>query len=68
MSGRNNIKKKYEVANYISDNGDSMYAAPVEESRGGQIFYSLDAIRDIINEELDKRLGPWVNKNNYEDE
>ena len=67
MSNTKNNKKKYEIANHISDNGDSVYAAPVEESRGGQIFYSFDVIRDIVNEELDKRLGP-SEKNNIENE
>lgn len=63
MSSANNNKKKYEVINHISDNGDFIYAAPIEEIPDGQTYYSLEAIRDIINEELDRRFGPWVNNN-----
>jgi hypothetical protein len=64
MSIKNNTNKKYEIANFISDNQDSVYAAPVEELPGGQVYYSLDAIKEIVNEELDKRLGPSKNNIN----
>jgi hypothetical protein len=53
-----NNRKKYEEMNFVPDDGDSVYPLPTEEARGGQIFYSLDIIRDIVNEELNKRLGP----------
>jgi hypothetical protein len=56
--------KDYEKVNYISDNGDSIYAAPIEDlPGGGQAYYSLNVIREIIKEELDRRLGPSLNKN-----
>lgn len=58
--------KKYEIANHISDNYDSIYAAPIEESRGGQIYYSLEAIREIVNQEIDRRFGPYK-KNRMDD-
>lgn len=60
--------KDYEKVNYVSENGDSIYAAPTEESRGGQAYYSLNVIREIVKEELDRRLGPSLNKNEDVDE
>jgi hypothetical protein len=54
--------KKYEVANFIPNDGDSIYPVPIEELPGGQIYYSLDIIKEIINEELDKRFGPSQKK------
>ena len=53
----NNKNKKYEVENHISDNQDSIYALPIDEVKGGQVYVSEDKIRDIVKEELDKRLG-----------
>ena len=65
---KNNIKKKkYEIANYISDNGDSIYALPIDQIIGGQIYVSEDKIRDIVKDELNHRLGPSLNKNNQND-
>ena len=49
--------KDYEKINYVSNNGDSIYAAPIEDLPGGQAFYSLNVIREIIKEELDRRWG-----------
>lgn len=62
----NNNKKKYEVTNHISDDYDSIYALPIDEVVGGQIYVSEDKIRDIVNEELDRRFGPSIN--NIEDD
>ena len=65
------LKKKnkdYEKVNYVSDNGDSIYAAPIEDLPGGQEYYSLNVIREIIKEELDKRFGPSINNKFTEDE
>jgi hypothetical protein len=62
----NNNKRKYEVENHISENGDSIHALPIKELTGGQIYVSEDKIRDIVKEELDKRFGPSIN--NMEDE
>jgi hypothetical protein len=53
----NNKKIKYEDWNIVSNDGDSIYALPIEQLEGGQIYVSEDKIRDIVNEELDKRLG-----------
>ena len=50
--------KDYEKINYVSNNGDSIYAAPIEDLPGGQAYYSLNVIREIIKEELDHRFGP----------
>lgn len=64
-----NTKKKYEVWNHISDNGDSISAAPIKELPGGQIYVSLDALDDIIEKELDKRFGPCKkNRADYDNE
>ena len=49
---------QYESLNVVSDNGDSIYSPVLEELfQGGQMYVSEDKIRDIVNEELDKRLG-----------
>ena len=66
MSSDNIKNKKYEVANHISDSGDSIYAAPIEEFRGGQTYYSLDVMNEIVEKELDRRLGPC--KKNLDDD
>ena len=58
----NNKNKKYEVRNHVSDNGDSISAVPIKELPGGQIYVSENKIRDIVKEELDRRLGPSLNK------
>lgn len=57
MSTYNNKKKKYEVWNYVPEDRDSILELPIEEVIGGQVFVSEEKIRDIVNEELDKRLG-----------
>ena len=49
--------KNFEKVNYVSKNGDSIYVAPNEDFLGGQAFYSLNVIREIIKEELDGRWG-----------
>ena len=51
--------KNYEVFNVVSETGDSIYFPPpmAELVGGGQVYVSKDEIRDIVNEELDKRLG-----------
>jgi hypothetical protein len=55
MSAKN---KKYELANYISDSGDSIYALHIDQVVGGQVYVSEDKIREVVNEELDRRFGP----------
>lgn len=55
----NNNKKKYRVWNHVSDDGDSIYAAPLEDLPGGQTYVLEDKMRDLINEELDKRFGKF---------
>ncbi len=54
MSTKN---KKFEFANHVSDNGDSISAAPIKELPGGQVYVSLEALDEIVEKELDKRLG-----------
>ena len=56
--------KDYEKVNYVSNNGDSIYAAPIEDLPGGQAYYSLNIIREIIKEEFDRRFGPSLNNKN----
>jgi hypothetical protein len=57
----------YEHASCISETGDSIYSPEFEERNGGQIFVNESKIRDIIKEELDKRLGPsHNNKEEYD--
>lgn len=63
----NNNKRKYENLNFVSYYGDSIYALPIEQLQGGQVYVSEDKIRDIVKEELKKRLGP-SRKNNFENE
>ena len=68
MSITNNNKKgKYEDLNFVSNDGDSIYALPIEQLQGRQVYISEDTIRDIVKEELDKRLGPAI-KNNFEND
>lgn len=55
----NNNKKKYEVANYVSDDRDFISAAPIKELPGGQTYISLDALDEIVEKQLDKRLGAF---------
>ena len=60
----NNNTKKYELINVVSETGDSIYTIPSINrlacivGEGEEIYISLLEIRKIINEELDKRLGP----------
>ena len=54
----NNKKRKYEDLNFVSNDGDSIYALPIEQLQREQVYVFEDKIRDIINEELDKRFGP----------
>jgi hypothetical protein len=57
---KNNNKKifDYEVTNHIPDSADSIYSPEFEDRLGGQVFVSEDKIRDIVNEELEKRFDP----------
>lgn len=66
----NNNNNKYESFNIVSETGDSIFdASTIEESiikmngDGGQIFVAEDKIREIVKEELDKRLGILSNTN-----
>lgn len=61
MSSITNNKKKinYEDVNLVSKDGDSIYDLLIGQVRGGRIYVSKDKIRDIVKEELDKRLGPY---------
>ena len=65
-NNNNNKKRKYEDLNFVSNNGDSIYNLPIEELQGGQTYVSEAKIRDIVKEELDKRLGPFNNANENE--
>ena len=59
--------KKFELFNIVSETGDSIYTVPMEESATigeGQIYVSLSEIKKIINEELERRLGPSINNKN----
>ena len=61
----NNNSIQYESINVVSDDGDSIYSPPLEELfQDGQIYVSKDKIRNIVNEELDRRLGPSLNNKN----
>ena len=57
----NSNTKGYELFNVVADDGDSIYSPDFEEidglPLGGQMYISENKIRDIVNEELDKRLG-----------
>lgn len=54
----NNNSIQYESINVVSKDGDSIYSPPLEELfQDGQIYVSKDKIRDIVNEEIDKKLG-----------
>lgn len=62
MSTTDNNKRKFEYANCVSENGDSIYSPEFEERNGGQVFVNESKIRDIVKDELDKRFGPSINK------
>ena len=66
---KKSTKKKYEYLNIVSETRDSIYTVPMEESATigeGQVYISLSEIKRIVNEELERRLGPSVNnKNEY---
>ena len=57
--------KNYELYNIVSETRDSVYSPEYEEFSTlldddlgeGQVYVSEDKIRDIVKEELDKRLG-----------
>jgi hypothetical protein len=49
--------KDFGPFNVVAEDGDSIYSPPLEELKGGQIYVSEDKISDIVNEDLDKRLG-----------
>ncbi len=63
----NNKKIKYEDLNFVSNDGDSIYALPIEQLQGEQVYVFEDKIRDIVNEELNKRFGP-CKKNTVDDD
>ena len=63
----NNKKIKYEDLNFVSNDGDSIYALPIEQLQGEQVYVSEDKIRDIVKEELNKRFGP-CKKNTVDDD
>ena len=63
----NNKKRKYEDLNFVSNDGDSIYALPIEQLQGEQVYVFEDKIRDIVNEELNKRFGP-CKKNTVDDD
>ena len=49
-------QKNYELFNIVSETGDSIYSSSSSiedlDGGGGQIFYSVNAIRDIVRQEL----------------
>ena len=56
-NNENNISiKSYEQLNVVSETGDSIYSSlsssSIEDLDSGQIFYSVNAIRDIVRQEL----------------
>lgn len=51
--------KKYEFGNKVSETGDSILDIPFEERTNGRIYIDEEKIKDLINDELDKRLGPF---------
>ena len=63
----NNKKIKYEDLNFVSNDGDSIYALPIEQLQGEQVYVFEDKIRDIVNEELNKRFRP-CKKNTVDDD
>ena len=63
----NNKKIKYEDLNFVSNDGDSIYALPIEQLQGEQVYVFEDKIIDIVNEELNKRFGP-CKKNTVDDD
>ena len=66
---KNTKNKKYEFANHVSDNGDSISAAPIKELPGGQTYISLEALDEIVEKELDRRFGPCKkNRADYDNE
>jgi len=58
----------FEPFNVVAEVGDSIYTIPINECIGGQVYISEDKVRDIINEELDKRLGSSLKNNNHRNE
>ena len=52
-----------EPFNVVAEDGDSIYTIPINECIGGQVYVSEDKIRDIVNEELDRRIGPSLINN-----
>lgn len=53
-------RKNFESFNILSENGDSIYSPLFEQStieEKGQIFISKDIIVDLINIEVEKRVG-----------
>lgn len=65
--------KNYELYNVVSETGDSIYAPQYEELKleddykGGQIFVSESAIKEIVNRIIDqKRLGTSLNNIKYD--
>lgn len=53
--------KAYETFNILADDGDSIHTPFSEEGLAivekGQVFVSEDKIEEIVQRELDKRLG-----------
>jgi hypothetical protein len=48
--------KKYEIVNFLSKTGDSIFALPNEQSFQGEIFFSesliIKKIKEIVRQEL----------------
>ena len=65
--------KGYEICNVVDDDGDSIYAADIEElaKNEGQIFISHNAVEIlvslIIDQHQQERVGASLNKNIEDD-
>ena len=49
---RDTTKKKYELFNFVSETGDSIYTSPVKDLHDGEIFYAASVVRKIVRQEL----------------
>ena len=54
---KNNKNKKFEFANYVPEDRDSILELPFDEVVGGQVYVSEDKIREIVKDELKRRFG-----------
>lgn len=48
----------YELFNKIDETGDSIFSVPFEETPNGRVYIDEEKMDEMIEEQLDKRLGP----------